>query len=298
MKNHSKFLFYPILLFCGFLLFVEKTVPAILLLNISTAFFTAKFSFKHTLFGILCILAFSAYCFGMEPSLFTGLFILPAFILGLNLNLRTSFSALLITSTIAEVSALTLYTRHISSVLNMKPVDLLFGSTLDMVGQSFSTEGMLPPELGSDVTFFVRQISNILQTMLPAFYILFSIFCVYLLFSLVRFLLEKTGHTLDLPRFHELSFPRSISTIFILIYLISMFANSPILSNVASVMFALHVVCGLSLVDFFFVEKKIPKAARRIILAIIIIISSFLGGLTTTLLCCFGMNNSIRSFRK
>ena len=111
--------------------------------------------------------------------------------------------------------------------------------------------------------------------------------------------MEKQGIKITtMPYFYELWLPRSISVIFVILFLLSIFSGSFILTNAVSVMFLVHVVCGISVVDYFMRGKGVNGALRALVLVLLIIISSVVGGLCSSILCCMGMSDSLRRIRK
>ncbi len=299
MEKHIKWLFFPFVLVAVLPLFWGITALAIILASIVFSFYSAKYGLSFSVVGLLFFFIIATLLRGTQTTLLISLYCVPAFLMGTLLFKKARFSTLLISSTGATLFVLVLHSKAVSKALGAEPAQWLFHDSIEEMRRMLVSSAPLDTSMATEMEIMLRQASNIMQTMLPCFYILFAAFLMFLLFNIVRFLLDKVNmHLEGMPHFYELWLPKSMSVIFVILFLFVLFTNSPVLMNVVFVMFTIHVVCGLSMIDFYLVRHKTPKVLRIVILGIILTFSTVFGGLTSTILCCMGMNDGMRAVRK
>ncbi len=294
-----KYLYLPLLFLFALPCGLALTEFSLLITGVIIAWYTARFGLKYTFSGLLPLFAVGYFLNGLPLACLLCAHTLSAFIIGLFLRKGEKFSAMLITGTLAEVTVLTGYTLYVCNIMRFKPADLLFGESLRQFSDIIATSGQFDADTVSAIQKFILYFSDTLQGFLPLFYLSTALLYVYVVFAVTRFCLKKQNHMINtMPYFYELWLPGSISGIFVIIFLFSIFSNSLILSNIVSFVFLLHVVCGLSVADSFLRKKSIPPGLRALIIAALIAIVSFLGGIFTSILCCIGMSRDARSIRK
>ncbi len=257
-------------------------------------YYTARFSIKFTIWAVFIMMI--PYFAGAE--LYQNIYIIsmciPYWAIGQILYKRQSLAKLLIIGTGLQAGLWAAYTNYNASIQNVKPFTLLFGGMLD------EFRGAMLSQAGADATILKEMqrvfyfAETILQSMLPFLYIIVSLVTIYISFSVCRFVLARKGiHLKNMPYFHELWLPKSISLIFVLLFFLSLFmGDAPILSNILAVVFVLYVICGLSTTAAFLKRKGVSFGFRALILAGLFLFSSLMGGMITTLLCCLGMSKA------
>lgn len=274
-----------VIIFCGESVSIFSSV-------IFISIFTAAIGPKKTFLGMLLLFL----CCILSVNILFGFFLIaytsPALIIGSFIFYKKKFSNMLISATMVQTFVLTAHTLYLSASTQKHPADILFKDSFKEILHLISSAGQFTDSEISQIESMVSYVSKMMQTMLPCIYILVSLFIVYLLFVIVRFLLKKVGMIVDhMPYFHELWLPKELSTIFVLLFIFSLFANSYILSNITSIMFMIHVVCGISMIDLFLLKKSVPSLVRFFILFALFSISSLIGGLFSSVLCCMGMSS-------
>ncbi len=257
--------------------FTGKSGPAFAVWSFPIVFLTGHLISGEGLAAFLCAQAICAWI--------QGIFIFK----------KGTFSGMLICTTAAEAATLAVFTRLLCDSLSKEPADLLFGDSLKAFSEAAPLSGQMDAEMLSVLQNAVHMVGEMLQSMLPFFYLVTSLIFVYIVFASARFVLERQKCKIEnMPKFCEFWLPRSISNIFLVLFVISMFINAPILMNVVSFMFFIHVICGVSTVDYFLKMRGLATAARVLLLVVILTISTAIGGLGTSILCCIGMNDWAR----
>ena len=226
--------------------------------------------------------------------------LIPFLLVGNLIFNRRSIGQILTVGTLSEAIILGLYTKHLSVSAGVEPYELLFGKNIAESVDFLKEAGQMDAELMKNMQVALDAMTDVLQTMLPFFFVLISLVYIYIVFTCVRFLLKKQGiDMVCFPYFHELWLPTSVSNIFIILFIFTLFAeNSPVLINVVAIMFVLHIFCGLAVICSFLRRKSIPSGVQVIICAFILVLSSFFGGIVSSILCCLGMSSASRSIRK
>ncbi len=270
-----------------------------LLLGVLMAWYTAQFGPQYSLWGLPVVLV---ACFVLDMTgiaLFLCAHVISAVVVGTFIYKRGTLSAMLIVSTLVETAVWVLYTLFLCNQQNIKPADLLFGESMQQILSFLQMQGQQNAEMLENMEALVRVTFAAVRSMLPFLYLSGALLYVYAIFACTRFLLSKQDIQIDtMPYFYELWLPASMSTIFILLFLASFFIASPILANVISFMFLLHVACGAGMLDFYMRRKSIPSGIRALIIAVVLILSSFLGGIGTSFLCFMGMTGNTRRLRR
>jgi len=294
-----QWLFLPLIVLAALFCFIGLNWITLLASSLILTFYTAKFGVPYALTGLVPLFIVGNVTSGMPFAIFLCAHSFSAYCIGYFMHKRGKFSLMLIVSTLVEVSVLTGYTLYMCDILQFKPVDFLFGESMRQFIDILASTGQVDVDMLAEFRSSMHYIIQMLQTMLPVLYLMVSLTYVYCIFGISRFILQKQGQKIDsMPYFHELWLPGSISGIFIIMFFLSMFMGSPILMNVVSFMFMLHVVCGLSFANYILRAKKLSKALCALITVAILLISSMLGGFFTSILCCIGMSNGTRSARK
>lgn len=296
--SKGRWLFWPIIFLISICSFFVETEIILLLSAVSISYFTAKYGIKNTAFGLIFLFLAGYIKNGIVSGVLIFIHALSAYSIGIFLYEKKKFSVMLILSTVIEVSVLAGYTYFICTQLNLKPVELLFGRTFEQLFEIASTYSRFDSIMIDELSMSLNYMKKMLQSMLPFLYLFSSLIYTYTLFSFTRFVLEKQNIKFNMPKFHELWLPGSISGIFVILFILSFFYQSPILINCISFVFALHLICGLSLTDYFMKGKGIPKAIRTVLLVLILAITSFLGGILSSILCCLGMSSETSRLRK
>lgn len=294
MQNRKmyKTLYFPLLLTVVLFIAIHKVDVAIFLNSFISLVYTSRFGIKKTLPCILIILLLCGFLNGLIDATLLLIYTLPGFIIGAMIFFKASYYNLLIFSTIAQCFALTLHTVYISKILKKTPAEFLFKDNFNAFFELIRESGQFAEKDITSLNSMISLVSDVLQGMLPCFYILLSLAFVYILLSISLFILKKTGQKFEqYPHFYELRIPREISIIFVILFIFTLFSESLILSNVISVMFTIHVICGISLIDYFMLGKGIPGIFRIFILLILFSVSSFTGGFISSVLCCLGMSS-------
>lgn len=150
---------------------------------------------------------------------------------------------------------------------------------------------------------------QMLATVTPSILILFSAAFAYVVFLIGRKLIfRRYSIVMEYPHFWQLQFPRYMSAILAVLFVITMFmSSSPLagaITNIIIIFCGLYFVCGLSVVDFFFKRKKNMHWIARIIIYITgFIVLSIIGMILpfaniTTLLLFLGVIDGMADFRK
>lgn len=278
----------------GGLLLLGVVLSAVLIV-----FYTGKFGVGFTLTGLIPLFVIGYLSGGAITAAFLCFHSLSAYCVGFFIHHKGKFSSMLICATLIEVAVLTAFTLYFCQAQQLKPVDFLFGASFEQFTTALTNTEKINQTTMLDLHSTAQYMLQLLQTMLPVLYLSMSAAFVYIVFGTARFFLKKTGCTIDyMPYFYELWLPRSISGIFIILFISSMFVSSPILMNMVSFMFMIFVVCGLSFAYYLLQSKRIPKSICALITLAILLISSLVGGIFTSILCCIGMSNGARSARK
>lgn len=294
MQNRKmhKTLYFPLLLTVVLFIVLHKVDAAIFLNTFISLIYTSRFGIKKTFPFILLLLLFCSLLNGLIDALLLLVYTLPSFIIGTMIFYKSSYYSLLMTSAVFQCFALTMHTVYLSRTLNKTPAEFLFRDNFNAFLDLIKKSGQFAENEIASLNSMISFVSETLQGMLPCFYILLSLAFVYILFSICRFLLKKSGQKLEeYPYFYELKIPREISLVFVLLFILALFSESLILSNVISVMFTVHVICGISLIDYFMLGKGIPAVFRVLIIFILLSVSTFTGGFFSSVLCCLGMSS-------
>ncbi len=301
MNKHKlfKWAFFPFMLLTALLCVYDYIFLSFFIGSVLIAWYTARFGIQYSAWGLLPLLLCCLLTGNVNIAFFLFLQSITAYIIGMFIYKRLSFSLMLIIATLFETFILVLFSLKICNTLNTSPANLLFGESLQNFLNFASLSGGLDSKKVMEMKQTLQMISKMLQSMLPFFYLCVSLLCVYSIFGVTRFCLKKQKTEIDtMPYFYELWLPRSCSVIFVMLFLISFFADSPILVNVTSFMFTIHVICGVSVIDFYLRRKKILGILRVSIISLLLFISSFLGGIFTSVLCCIGMTEKARELRR
>lgn len=288
-KNKWMFflLFILILLPLKFGFFILPIIACNVIIAFSTALYDIKFSFFY-----LPILFLTTLCIGGYTLVGTVcLHILPSFAIGKFIKNKSSLSMMLIVSTIISLVAFVVQTLLITKELQVEPSVWLFKNSIDSVKNFLIQNGTLDAEKKDFIFMQLNSMSKMLESMLPFLYITVALIFVYLIFNVTRFFLErKVKKSVTMPYFYQLWLPNSVNVIFVLLFLVSIFVESFVLMNVISVVFMLHVVCGIATMDAYMRKFGLSKGIRILILGVLLALSSLLGGFITTILCYLGMS--------
>ena len=299
-ETRAKIVFYILSILTASLCFVPGLFFVVAFLSSTLiSWCTARFGLVHSIWGLPLLFVAGFLSGDTFSACFLCAQALSAFMIGMFIYKKGKFSGMLITATLVEVTAFAVYTRAIADALSQKPATLLFGENLQNTAETILNNGQLSEENVSMMHASIRMLFETMQSMLPFFYLVSALVVVYLVFAVTRFILEKQSIRLQsMPRFCEFWLPRSISNIFVILFLISFFANTPILTNVVSVMFFIHVVCGISVIDLYMKGRGMSRGIRALLLVALFTVSAVVGGLGTSILCCIGMNDRARSSGK
>jgi len=298
-QNLFKWSFFPLLFLSVLLCANNLVLLSSFITSVLICWYTARFGIKYSIWGLLPLLLCNLVLDKVNIAVFLLLQSIIAYTIGVFIYKRLSFSFMLIVASLLETIILVLFTLIMCKQMNTTPANLLFGESLRHFFDFASLSGNLDPNMLLEMRQTLQIISKVLQSMLPFFYLSVSLFLVYVLFGITRFCLTKQKHEIDtMPHFYELWLPRSCSVIFVILFLVSFFVDSPILTNVITFMFMIHVVCGVSVIDFYLRKKKILGILRVSIISVLLLISSFLGGIFTSILCCIGMTDRARELRR
>ncbi len=297
-QSKERCFFLPLIFFTAFICFIS-TELSLLGSAILIVFFTVRHGIKYTIPGVFFLFSAGYLKNGLPMGFLLIAHALSAYAIGFCINKKKKFSFMLFLSTSVEVGVLTGYTIFLSNCMNYKPIDLLFGERLRLFLSAITSSGQFSTDLIENLQISIQYILTMLQSMLPTLFLFVALFYVYILFGVSRLFLEKQKTKIDfMPYFHELRLPGSISGIFVLLFIISFFYASPILANVISFVFMLHVICGISVTDHYMRIKGVPGGIRVIILTSLFILSSLAGGLISSILCCVGMSDFTRDMRR
>ena len=151
-----------------------------------------------------------------------------------------------------------------------KPITLLFENYRSIFTmQEIKGANQLIPVL-DDLEMYLKQI---MAMILPACLIILFGICSYIVFGLGRKLIEKTEKAPleGYPVFYRLCLPRSMSAVFTVLWVISMFMKDSLMAgaitNIIIVMSAVYTVYGLAVVDFL-LRKWFCKGIVRFIIYI------------------------------
>lgn len=301
MKNRliAQSLFLILMLLASALNFGGFLLLSVVLSSVLIVFYSGKYGVGFTLTGLIPLFVMGYATGGIITAAFLCFHSLSAYCVGYFIHSKGKFSSMLICATLIEAAILTAFTLYFCQTQQLKPVDFLFGASFDQFAKALANTEHIEQTMLSNFRSTAQYMLQLLQTMLPVLYLSLSTAYVYIIFGITRFFLSKTGYKIDnMPYFHELWLPGSISGIFILLFISSMFVNSPILMNMVSFMFMIYVVCGLSFAYYLLQSKRIPKSICALITIALLLFSSLVGGIFTSILCCIGMSNGTRSARK
>ncbi len=217
---------------------------------------------------------------------------MPAsFVLGFCFWKKLTFGNTLAFSSLAETLVLFAGIFYLSKKEGTTAVKLIFGEPADMLAL-FNFAGQ-EKEMLSDMLEYMFYLYDAL---LPFLLIVSSAVLVYLIFGISRFLLEKSGEAYDMPYFYELRVPRSMMTVFLILAILSLIGGiySPILLNVLFILATVIIICGLSVMSFYFKKINVPKVLRILILIAGIL---FLSPIAEFSLLFLGIRDSYRNFR-
>ncbi len=286
-----KWAYLPLLFLCIVPAIYNFTLTSFLAVACLLAWYTARFGFTFAILGFVILGIVGNIVLTPVYVIYLLLHSFSAVCIGYHIYKKMSFSSMLISATAIETAVLVFITLEICKESNLLPPDLLFGP---LFSQLTDTSALLSQQYGvtpSEMAKMSQYFMDTLKQTLPLFYLSFSLLYVYVLFGITRFILKIQKIVLrTYPKFHQLWLPSGISNIFLVLFLVSLFYESVILFNVVSFMMFIHVVLGLSRLDFVLIKKKIHKAFRVMILGAVMIFSSMLGGLPITVLCFMGMS--------
>ncbi len=288
VKSLITFLFLSIISALG-LVFVSPFV-ALVIFSVTIAVCFGK----HGLFVLIptvTTLALS-YAMGGLNALSSIVLAIPAsFILGFCFWKKLSFGTTVAFSSLAETMVLFAEIFYLSKKEGTTAVKLIFGepenilALFDFAGQE--------KEMVSDMFDYMF---SLYDALLPFLLIVSSAMLVYFIFGISRFLLEKSGEAYSMPYFYELRLPRSMMTVFLILAVLSLIGGiySPILLNVLFIVSTIIIICGLSVVSFYFKKINMPKVFRILIpVAGILLLSP----IAEFALLFLGIRDSYRDFR-
>ncbi len=282
-------------LLCVLLAFTGFVYMSCMLASICLSAYTARFGPKTA--SVLLATIFIASMF--LHNLFWPLYLLPPFLVGCFIFFKGTFSGMLMSTTLLQTAVLTVHTLSSCRQQGKTPAEFLFADATDTFFNMVSASGQVELAVLEEMEVIFRFVLQTMQGMLPFLYLTASLLLSYLLFVLLRFLLKRAWkQEIAMPYFHELWLPKGVSITFAILFILSFFTASPILANMVSFLFTLHVFCGISVIDFYLRAKGMSGALRALLLAGILAMSSFLGGITTSILCCVGMSDNGRGIRK
>lgn len=119
-----------------------------------------------------------------------------------------------------------------------------------------------------DLEWYFKQV---VAMILPSCFIIICGMGTYIVFGLGRGLIEKSGGAPleGYPKFSHICLPRSMSTVFTALWVISLFIEESMLSgaitNIIIVMSAIYMLYGLAVVEFLLRKRRINGIVRFII---------------------------------
>ncbi len=299
MKNNKgfKIAFFPLVALSALLCAIDGFLGlSVLITGVLVSWYTARFGLTYSLWSLPLLFVVGFWMGGTFLACFLCAQAISTFAIGAFIHKQGTFSGMMIAATGIETAVLAIFTRAISNALSKEPAEFLFGDSMKTFSDSLLQSGQFENTAITEMQNMMRMVFDMLQSMLPFFYLVAALVFVYVIFAITRFCLEKQDFKISqMPKFCEFWLLRSISNIFVILFLLSLFINSPILTNVVSFMFFIHVVCGISVVDFYMKKRGMASGIRALLLVSIITISTVIGGLGTSILCCIGMTDKARS---
>lgn len=291
MNTKNRWLFFPLLIL--FILSVKLNIYILPLLacNVIIALCTSVYDFKFSFLflPVIFLTAFliSGYAFGFTMCLY----VLPGYSIGKCIKEKTSFSLMLIIATIIGLITLVVQTLIISNQLQVEPSVWLFKNTINTAKNFIIENRAFDAEKIEFIITQLNEIGKMLESMLPFLYISVALVFTYIIFVVLRFILEKQKQKIDfMPYFYQFWLPSSVNVIFLILFVVSLFTESMILMNVISVAFMIHVICGIATTDAYMRKFELSKGIRFLVLTVLFALTSLMGGFVTTILCYLGMS--------
>lgn len=161
-------------------------------------------------------------------------------------------------------------------------------------------------EVLGDLQWYIQQM---LATIVPSALIILCALLAYGIFLTGRkIIFRKYGTVMEsYPHFWQLQLPRYASMVLAALFVITLFmSSSPLagaVTNIIIIFCALYMVCGLSVVDFFFKRTNLHWAVRIIIYAIAFIVLGIIGLIIpvaniSTVLLFAGVIDGMADFRR
>ena len=221
--------------------------------------------------------------------------ILVSYLLGTGISKKQSFQSVIISAVIAAIAAITIILLYNTHITNKTAFSLLFGEFTTVMKDTLAGFGIS--------TQYIDEFLVQLELMLPSIIIVSASLCVYVIFGISRTVLERKGYIIEnMPHFSELHLNRSFTSVFLVIFLFSLFGGMSAVSlNIITVVVTLFSVCGLSVCVYYLKKFGLPKAVRVIIYVAAVILLPFtaaLGGIPTVLMFGLGIFDSYRSLRR
>lgn len=291
MNTKNRWLFFPLLIL--FILSVKLNIFILPLLacNVIIALCTSVYDFKFSFLFLPVVFLSALLIDGYTLGAFMCLNVLPGYSIGKCIKEKASFSFMLIISTIILLIALVAQTLFVSDALQVEPSVWLFKDTMNTAKTFILENGTFDAEKTEFILTQLNEISKMIESMLPFLYISVALVFTYIIFAVVRFILEKQKKKIDfMPYFYQFWLPGSVNVIFILLFLVSLFTESLVLMNVISVAFMIHVICGIATTDAYMRKFGLSKGIRVLVLTVLFALTSLMGGFVTTILCYLGMS--------
>ena len=137
----------------------------------------------------------------------------------------------------------------------------------------------------------------------PSFVVIFAMVTGYIIMRVSAFIINRARLSeVESVPFSKLKAPRSMSTVAIICYLVYVFWDKdsrlwPVFANVATILYSIISVTGLSVIDFK-LKVKIPSGFLRfLIYALVFIFGSALMGVVSSVLIVIGILDASRNFR-
>lgn len=291
MNTKNRWLFFPLLILFILSLKFNIFILPLLACNIVIALCTSQFDFKFSALFLPIIFLTAFLISGYTLGFTICLSVLPGYSIGKCIKEKSSFSLMLIIATISALVALVVQTLIISNQLQVEPSVWLFKDTINVTKNFIVENGTFDGEKTEFIFSQFNEITKMLESMLPFFYITVALVLAYITFAVVRFILEKQKQKIDfMPYFYQFWLPSSVNIIFVLLFIVSLFTESMVLMNVISVTFLIHVVCGIATADAYMRKFGLSKGIRVLVLTILFALASLMGGFLTTILCYLGMS--------
>lgn len=295
-QNNLLLLILPAVLIPAAFYALGFPLPAFILYAALTGSLFVMYGFKYFSLGTLIILAVSLF----RPDALFLLICLPiVFFLGLGIRRGSSFYTMMLTSTLSCSALAAVYMSGTAKLMGKHPFDYFFTSP---IRESFSALNGSAPGLLYGNNFSDEMINSLLllmELMSPFIIILSSCIITYIIYVLIREIINKYGYPVKAIAFSEIRAYSNIGVFFLVICFFSMVYNtSPVSVNIIAIFAFMFLICGMSIMDYYLKRGKIPGLIRALIFFFIFILSSFMGGIIVTALFVIGLVDSFRPLRR